>query len=94
METILITPLIGIGPFRLGMSRQEVEQTFQNLDHWRADDGVAVNPSYIEMLFMREHFEYDSNGRLKFIQLINPHYSGQFYIPCLYLADDLVDPEA
>ncbi|WP_413379305.1 hypothetical protein [Paenibacillus taichungensis] len=85
----MITPFVGIGPFRLGMSREEVEQIFENLNHWRADDGISVNPSYIEMLFMREHFEYDSNARVKFIQLINPRYSGQFYIPCLYQGVDV-----
>ncbi|WP_339274579.1 hypothetical protein MKY59_26300 [Paenibacillus sp. FSL W8-0426] len=90
----MIKPLIGIGLFRLGMSREEVEQTFQNLDHWRSDGGSPVNPSYIEMLFMREHFEYDSNGRVKFIQLMNPHYLGQFCIPCLFQGVDVFKTKA
>ncbi|WP_169090774.1 hypothetical protein [Paenibacillus sp. PL91] len=64
MDAIIITPHVGIGPFRLGMCREELGQTFQNLDHWRADDGIPVIPSYIEMLFMRKHFEYDANGRV------------------------------
>ncbi|WP_193723904.1 hypothetical protein [Paenibacillus sp. P13VS] len=89
MEKIMINPLVDIGPFRLGMCREEVEQTFLSLDHWRANDGNSDNPSYIEMLFMREHFEYDSNDRVKFIQLINPNYSGRFHIPCLFQAVDV-----
>ncbi|WP_338709079.1 hypothetical protein [Paenibacillus amylolyticus] len=89
MEEIVITPHIGIGPFQLGMSRVEVEQAFQNLDHWRADDGIPVNLSYIEMLFMREHFEYDSSGKVKFIQLMNPNYYSQLRIPCLFQGTDV-----
>ncbi|MBY0217854.1 hypothetical protein [Paenibacillus illinoisensis] len=94
MEAIMVTPHVGIGPFQLGMSREEVEQTFQNLDYWRADDGIPVNPSYIEMLFTRSHFEYDSNGRVKFIQLMNPHYHSQFRIPCLFQGMDVFTTKA
>ncbi|AFH61320.1 hypothetical protein B2K_11420 [Paenibacillus mucilaginosus K02] len=81
---ILVIRLKPNGPFRLGMSRDEVEQVFLDLDDWRLDDGIEANPSYIEMLFMREHFEYDTKGRVKFIQLINAHYSGHVSIPCLF----------
>lgn len=91
MDAIIITPHVGIGPFRLGMCREEVEQTFQNLNHRRPDNG---NPSYIEMLFMREHFEYDADDRVKFIQLINPHYSGHFCIPCLFRGVDVFTTKA
>lgn len=94
MDSIIITPHVGIGPFRLGMCREEVEQTFQNLDHWRANDGLPGNPSYIEMLFMREHFEYDGNGRVKFIQLLNPHYSEDFCISCLFQGVDVFTTKA
>ncbi|WP_186323371.1 hypothetical protein [Paenibacillus xylanexedens] len=94
MNEITITPLVGIGPFRLGMSREEVEQKFQELDHWRADDGIPMNPSYIEMLFIREHFEYDADGRVKFIQLINPQYSGEFHVPCLFQGVDVFKAKA
>lgn len=90
----MINRLVGIGPFRLGMCREEIEQTFRNLERWRANDGNPVNPSYVEMLFMREHFEYDSSGRVKFIQLINPNYSGQFHIPCLFQTVDVFTTKA
>ncbi|MGG4128751.1 hypothetical protein ABEW19_10790 [Paenibacillus illinoisensis] len=94
MDSIIITPNVGIGPFRLGMCKEEVEQTFRNLDHWRANDGILGNPSYIEMLFIREHFEYDANERVRFIQLINPHYSGHFCIPCLFQGVDVFKTKA
>lgn len=63
MDVINIIQQVGIGPFRLGMSKEEVERTFRNLDHWRDDDGNSNNPSYIEILFMRENFEFDVNDR-------------------------------
>ncbi|MEK4439237.1 hypothetical protein [Paenibacillus sp. FSL K6-2862] len=94
MDSIIITPNVGIGPFRLGMCKEEVEQIFRNLDHWRANDGIPGNPSYIEMLFIREHLEYDANERVRFIQLINPHYSGHFCIPCLFQGVDVFKTKA
>ncbi|MGF7035360.1 hypothetical protein J2T17_006368 [Paenibacillus mucilaginosus] len=94
MDVMIITPHVGIGPFRLGMSREEIEQVFLDLDDWRIDDGIAANPSYIEKLFMREHFEYDTNGQVEFIQLINPHYSGHFSIPCLFQGLDVFRTKA
>ncbi|ACX65319.1 hypothetical protein MHI43_15680 [Paenibacillus sp. FSL H8-0457] len=94
MDAIIITPHVGIGPFRLGMCREEVERTFQSLGHLRADNGIPGNPSYIEILFMREHFEYDANSRVKFIQLINPQYSGNICIPCLFQGVDVFTTKA
>lgn len=95
MNVINIIPQVGIGPFRLGMIKEEVERTFRNLDHWRVDDGNSNNPSYIEILFMRENFEFDANDRVKFIQLMNPHYySSDFCIPCLFQGVDVFTTKA
>ncbi|MFC4102474.1 hypothetical protein [Paenibacillus xanthanilyticus] len=94
MDAIIITPHVGIGPFRLGMSREAVEQVFLDLVDWRFDDGTTADPSYIEMLFIREHFEYDTNGRVKFIQLNNPNYLSQFRIPCLFQGVDVFATKA
>lgn len=94
MDAIIITPYVGIGPFRLGMNREEVEQVFLDFVDWKLEDGTAANPSLIEMLFIREHFEYDTNGQVKFIQLINPNYLSQINIPCLFQGVDVFTTKA
>lgn len=92
VDSIIITPNVGIGPFKLGMRESEVKQVFSAYNHWRPDDSIPANPGYLEMLFGK--FEYDPNGRVKFIELINPSYAGHFNIPCLFNGIDVFATKA
>ncbi|WP_028609790.1 hypothetical protein [Paenibacillus harenae] len=86
MDSIVITPFVGIGPFKLGMSESEVKETFVTHAHWRRAN-QAYNESIMEELFV--NFEYDSNNKVKFIEVVNPAYAGLFHIPCLYNGIDV-----
>ncbi|WP_169086205.1 hypothetical protein [Paenibacillus sp. PL91] len=91
MDSIIITPKVGIGPFKLGMSEYEVKETFNAHDHWRRTNN-AYNHSILEELFIK--FEYDSNNTVKFIEMVNPSYAGVFHIPCLYNGIDVFTTKA
>lgn len=86
MDSIVITPYVGIGPFKLGMSESEVKETFEAHAHWRRTN-QAYNESILEELFVK--FEYDSKNKVKFIEVVNPAYAGLFHIPCLYNGIDV-----
>ncbi|WP_046228156.1 hypothetical protein [Paenibacillus dauci] len=79
MYTITINPLVGIGSIQLGMTEMQVQQELQNAP-W-------INN---EELF--QTFEYDSNNRLKFIEINNPFDSAGFKL--LYKDLDLFNTTA
>ncbi|MFD0589752.1 hypothetical protein ACFQZE_17320 [Paenibacillus sp. GCM10027627] len=85
---ITIVPQTGIGPFKLGMSKTEVEATFQRYAHLRWDDNPA-NPSYFEMLFAT--IEYDESDRVCFMAIENLHDDAMV---CLFEGIDIFRTKA
>jgi hypothetical protein len=67
MNPIIITPLVGIGPLKLGMTEQEVQETFNAYTYNRSTD--HAHTLEFEDLFK---IEYDGNNKVHFIELINP----------------------
>lgn len=58
MENVItITPFVGIGNVKLGMSEVQVQESLRNESH-------------LEDLF--NNLEYDENNKLKFIEITNP----------------------
>jgi hypothetical protein len=89
MDPIIITPNVGIGPFKLGMSELEVQETFKRYANFRGTDNPN-NPSYLEQLFT--NFEYDSNNKVIFIEISNPY--DDFDIVCLFDGIDVFRTKA
>jgi Fe-S cluster biosynthesis and repair protein YggX len=57
MQTILIEPSVGIGPFKLGMTEQEVKAVLEQ-----------ESAMYSDLLSI----EYDAKGRVTFLEMSNP----------------------
>ncbi|AFH63013.1 hypothetical protein ACVNS2_20355 [Paenibacillus caseinilyticus] len=94
MDLISIEPKVGMGPFKLGMSESDVKKVMEEHKNWR-DPNAVYNLSRLEQLFVT--FEYDSNRKLKYMQLVNPLYQyekGGFQIPCLYNGIDVFTTKA
>ncbi|TDL65492.1 hypothetical protein E2R58_18620 [Paenibacillus amylolyticus] len=59
MEPLEVIPMVGIGPFKLGMSKSEVEEIIE-----------CITP---EISQLYNQLEYDSEHKLYFIEVSNPH---------------------